>query len=375
MDVANPLSPIPVAVITGYLGCGKTTLLNHLLRHASFANSVVIINEFGEIGLDHLLIATPAENTVMLEGGCLCCEVRGELVDTLASLHENALSGKIKQFDRVVIETTGLADPVPILQTIVTDPKLSEIFCLDRVITMVDGQHGWAHLDSHPESAKQIAIADCLVFSKSDLITETAKVDLMSRLKNMNPGASQFLSINGTVDPERLFGVQPGNQENRLSAALDWINSAAYENGHAHESKNLVGEHDHSIGSFSFYHDGEIRSDGLVLWLNLLTALKGASLLRLKAILNVEGRPVVIQAVQTIVHEPFTLDSWPDDERRSRIVVIGNNLQRADIERTFAAFAFETGPKLATGSIDPLAYARFLDVAKQIGPAPQPKLH
>ncbi len=376
MNVAEPRRLIPVAVITGYLGCGKTTLLNHVLKHVSFANSVVVVNEFGEIGLDHLLIATPTENTVLLEGGCLCCEMRGDFVDTLARLHEDASSGKIKQFDRVVIETTGLADPVPILQTVVTDTRLSSIFCLDRVITMIDGQHGWAHLDRYPESSKQLAIADCLVLSKSDLITESAKARFISRLKEINPGAGQFFSIRGQVDTDGLFGLKPDNQEARLAAALRWINSAAYDNGHTHDTKDGVQEHSRHINSFSFYLDGEIRSDGLMLWLSLLAALKSANILRLKAIFNVEGRPVVIQVVQAIVYEPFTLDCWPDAERRSRIVVIGQDLRRADIERTFSAFQFEAGPKPATGGIDPMAYTRFLEVAGLVdGAAPCSRQH
>ncbi len=375
MHVAQPRRLIPLAVISGYLGSGKTTLLNHVLKHASFANSVVVINEFGEIGLDHLLIATPAENTVLLEGGCMCCELRGDLVDTLARLHEDASSGKIKQFDRVVVETTGLADPVPIVQTVVADSRLSSVFCLDRIITIVDGQHGWTHLDKHPESSKQIAIADCLVLSKSDLMTPDAIARFTSRLKEINPGAGQFFSIHGQVDTDGLFGLKAGNQAARLAAALEWINSAAYDNGHTHDTKKGGHEHSHHINSFSFYLEGEIRWDGLMLWLSLLAALKSASILRLKAILNIQGRPVVIQVVQAIVHEPFTLDHWPDAERRSRIVVIGQDLQRADVERTFSAFQFEAAPKQAAVCIDPTAYTRFLEAAGLGGAASDSEQH
>lgn len=371
----NTAKLIPVVVVTGYLGAGKTTLLNHLLQDRLFANSVVIINEFGDIGLDHLLIATPTENTVVLEGGCMCCKLRGELVDTLADLYADAQAGRIKQFNRIVVETTGLADPVPILQTVVTDPRLSRIYGLDRIITLIDGQWGEEHLASHPESAKQVAISDCLVVSKVDLITDRQKKQLLARLREINPDAAAFTSSNGVTDVMRVFSAVALNRAAQLDAASQWLNSEAYVNGHSSLSDHTHdSDEDHDdaqasageqrINSFSFLVEGEVRIDGLRLWIGLLSALKSRNILRLKAILNVEGRPVVIQMVQAVVYEPFAMDRWPDAERRSRIVVIGEGLERADIEGTFRLLMF--GGSLssgAVGAIDPASYQKFLDAS------------
>lgn len=367
MDVLSPAqSSIPTILITGYLGSGKTTLLNHFLKHPAFSDCVVIINEFGEIGLDHLLMATPAENTVLLENGCLCCEVRGDLVETLDRLHENAATGKIRRFNRVMIETSGLADPVPIIQTIISDTKLSKIFRLEHVVTVVDGPNGRTNLELHRESVKQVAVADHLILSKSDLVSPDIEADLALRLKEINPGARQTSSGKIKAGPEALFAGQPQPERQKPpAAALDWLGLAAYESGPARHGYARF-RHDHGVRSFSFYYDEEIHPSGLVLWLNLLAAFKGKDLLRLKAILNVEGKPTVIQAVQTIIHEPLTLDDWPDAERRSRIVVIARNMKKADIESTLAAFSFRGSPKPGLPGIDPAAYSQFLDIARRV---------
>lgn len=354
----------PVNVITGFLGSGKTTLLNRLLQRPEMAGAAVIINEFGEIGLDHLLIATPSENTVLLSSGCLCCTVRGDLVETLADLYRKRHAGAIPPFDRVIVETTGLADPVPILQTLVADPELAPLFRLDSVVTLVDAVNGALQLDQHPESVKQAAVADRLLVTKTDLATAETVAALCGRLKRVNPGAQISMPVQGAASPEELFGAamdraDPGAVQRWLSEA-HFVHAGAVDNHHAHD----VNRHDDHIRAFCIYHDAPVSAAGLEMWLNMLAALRGANLLRVKGLLNVEGNPVAIHAVQTLIHEPVVLETWPDSDRRSRLVFITRDMTREEIERTLPMLNVrpDAGPKTAT--LDPKAYAEFVAAAK-----------
>jgi G3E family GTPase len=357
----------PVAIITGFLGSGKTTLLNRLLQRPEMSGAAVIINEFGEIGLDHLLIATPSENTVLLSSGCLCCTVRGDLVETLADLYSKRRDGTIPSFDRVLVETTGLADPVPILQTLVADPELAPLFRLDSVVTLVDGVNGALQLDAHPESVKQAAVADRLLVTKTDLADPQAVEVLIERLRRINPGAQVERPVSGDIEPDTIFGAG--------IAAVDgaplkrWLNEAAFvetEAGyrHAQHAHADVNRHDDHVRAFCIYYEAPVTAPGLEMWLNMLAALRGAKLLRVKGLLNVEGRPVAIHAVQTLIHEPVTLDRWPDEDLRSRLVFITRDMSRADIERTLPTLSLRPDAGRSAATLDPQAYAAFLEAAK-----------
>ena len=369
----TPVAPdrLPVSIITGFLGSGKTTLLNRLLQHPGMANAAVIINEFGEIGLDHLLIATPGENTVLLSNGCLCCTVRGDLVGTLSDLYLKRRDGAIPAFDKVVVETTGLADPVPIIQTVVTDRELAPLFRLDGVVTLVDGVNGALQLDHHPESVKQAAIADRLLITKSDLARPAAIEKLGQRLARINPGAHLFTVVRGAIAPQELFGAQLHDAHSAGEDVTRWLREDAFtqaekHHGHPHHDGHApdVNRHDEHIRAFCLYHEAPVSAAGLTLWLSMLAALRGAKLLRVKGLLNVEGRPVAVHAVQTLIHEPVMLEHWPDEERRSRMVFITRDLERSEVEKTLVALGWQTDARQPARTIDPEAYAQFLAAAK-----------
>jgi len=351
---------IPVTIITGFLGSGKTTLLNCLLSHPAFAQAAVIINEFGEVGIDHLLVSTPAENMVLLDTGCLCCTVRGDLVETLTDLHAKRESGAVPPFSHLVIETTGLADPVPVLQTVVADEALAGVYRLHDVVTLVDAVHGEAGLDAHPESVKQAAVADALLVTKTDLAAPQAVAALRRRLTLINPGAELHEVVRGEIDPAVFLRGNVYDARSKAAEVERWLRESAHA---GHEHAHDVNRHDAHIRAFCLYHDRPIRRAGLMLWLDMLAGLKGANLLRVKGVLNVEGDPVVVHAVQTVVHEPVVLDAWPGDERRSRIVFIARDIEREEIERTFDAFDYAPAPA-RKGAIDPNAYAQFVEAMK-----------
>lgn len=357
---------LPVSIITGFLGSGKTTLLNRLLQDPAMAGAAVIINEFGEIGLDHLLIATPNENTVLLSSGCICCTVRGDLVNTLRDLDKQRRTGDLPPFDRVLIETTGLADPVPIAQTVVTDEKLAPTYFLDSVITLVDGVNGLQQLDTQAESVKQAALADRLLISKTDLPEAAAVPALLARLSELNPGAQVLTVAHGEVTPALLFGAAI-NAEARAAEVQRWLREDAFVRVEAQQSaldtRNRASAHDTRIQSYSIHLDEPISAAGLTAWLTALASLHGTELLRVKGLLNVEGEPVAVHAVQTLIHEPVTLQQWPDAERRSRLVFIARGMNRAAIEATLDVLRWKsttTWPAGATPKPDPQAYARFL---------------
>ena len=345
-------SRTPVSIITGFLGSGKTTLLNHVLQDPAMAGAAVIINEFGEIGLDHLLIATPNENTVLLSSGCICCAVRGDLVDTLRDLDAKRLAGGVPPFNRVLIETTGLADPVPIIQTVIADEKIAPRFEMDGVITLVDAVNGMTQLDRQPEAVKQAAVADRLLFTKTDVAAEAQTAALLQRLAQLNPGAPVQTVHQGNIDPAALFGVAL-NAGARGSEVARWLRDEAVTNVtyipvHKH--------HDH-IRSYCLYLDEPVSRMGMTAWLTAIASLRGANLLRVKALLNVEGEPVVVHAVQTLIHEPVMLAQWPDADRRSRLVFITRDMRRAELEATLDMLRLKPANP---ARLDPRAYASFV---------------
>ncbi len=363
--IASASQRPPVSIITGYLGSGKTTLLNRLLRDPALSDTAVIINEFGEIALDHLLVSAPSENMVLLANGCICCAVRGDLVGTLDELARKRDRGDAPPFGRVLIETTGLADPVPVLQTLITDPEVGPRYRLDGVVTLVDAVHGAAQLDAHREAVKQAALADRLLMTKCDRAADEAIAALERRLTALNPAARRYQVAPGAIGPDDLFGVMLPRGDGKALAG--WLGHKSYvaagqRNGGL--TKRGRARHDDGVNAFALHLDEPVTETGLVAWLHLLASLRGANLLRMKGLLNVEGRPVAVHAVQTIIDEPVTLAKWPDAERRSRLVFITRNLARAEIERTLDALRYNPGVSPAASGFDPRAYERFLAIAR-----------
>lgn len=331
---------IPLTVLTGFLGAGKTTLLNRLLRAPEMAQTAVLINEFGEMGLDHLLVEALEQDTVLLQAGCLCCTIRGDLSAALARLAERIAAGQ--RVDRVVLETTGLADPVPILQTLLADPATQRHFTLAGVVTLVDAVNGLGTLDRQPEAVRQVAVADRLLVSKSDLADRHALDALLGRLHDINPLVTPVLARDGDAPAEALLGQRRFTlpEDGPGEAVRGWLAAAGDGHGHHHHHHDR-NRHDAGIQAFCLSYDTPLPWQGLATWLEMLTATRGESLLRVKGILDLQGedRPVAIHGVQHVWHAPRLLDAWPEGEpRRSRIVFILRNLPRAVVEDGLAAF-------------------------------------
>jgi G3E family GTPase len=353
----------PVSIITGFLGSGKTTLLNRVLQDPAMAGAAVIINEFGEIGLDHLLIATPNENTVLLASGCICCTVRGDLVDTMRNLERQRRDGQLPPFDRLLIETSGLADPVPIMQTVVADEQIAPRFEMDGVLTLVDAVNGMMQLDQQSEAVKQAAVADRLVLTKTDIMP--ASDALRDRLTRINPGAQQLVACNGEIDAGDLFGAGLHARADAGELAR-WLPAAAVAQAEA-RSDRVYKRHDDGVCSYCFTLDEPVSRTGMTAWLTALASLRGANLLRVKALLNVDGAPVAVHAVQTLIHEPVELACWPDADRRSRLVFITRDMSRAEIESTLDILRLRpTNDSPTPQPLDPAAYARFVAAMRKI---------
>jgi G3E family GTPase len=326
----------PVSVITGFLGAGKTTLLNKLLRDPAMARSAVIINEFGEIGLDHLLVAKADENIIEMSSGCLCCTIRGDLADTITDL----LSKRGDDFDRIVIETTGLADPAPVLQTLMSHPELENRVLLAEVITLVDAVNGLATLDAQPEAVKQIAVADRIVLSKRDLLdTPERQADLeklLVQIKMLAPGAVLLEQADATA--ANLFGHGLYDAASKPEAVQKWLNAHGHDHHHHHHDVN---RHGADIRAFTAVTDAAMKPSALSLFIELLTSYHGAKILRLKGLVKLQddpSRPLVIHGVQHIIHAPERLAAWPDDDHRSRLVVITRGVEREEIQGLLDAF-------------------------------------
>lgn len=379
----DPLAgKIPVTVITGFLGAGKTTLVARLLRHPAMDRVAVVINELGAIGIDHDLVSQVTESVALLANGCLCCSVRTDLQQTLRALFQDRVAGLIPEFDRVILETTGLADPAPVVQSLITDPLLSKHFFLDGVVTLVDAEHGLQSLQDHIESIKQVAIADLILITKSDRVS----VELMQAVElvvaKIQPYAPQKKLLFGEIEPKELIGrglsshkavdaiqklfpvklmadesleassaAQASRPQHRSSSLNDseLSESSHTTQGSSHTTQGVEGpiertrtlqesiRHPAGIRTFSLTWDESFSWEAFSSALELLSNLRGQDLLRVKGIVNIMGKPVVIQGVQHVFHPPVELDRWPSDNRKSRLVFIGRRLDGSAIRELFRA--------------------------------------
>ena len=357
--MAAPRDRIPVSILTGFLGAGKSTLLNRILKDPAMRNAAVIINEFGDVGIDHLLVESADDAIVELSDGCLCCTVRGALVDTLAMLIDRVQTGRTKTISRIVIETTGLADPAPVMQSVLGNPILSETIALEGVVTVVDAVNGLSSIDRHPEALKQAAVADRLVLSKADLASEETVSALSQRLTALNPTAPLLRAELPEAGLASLFDNGLYDAATKMPDVARWLHAEEHhghhhhdhhdhEHGHHHhhhhdpgQSAGDVNRHDGAIRSFSIVHDRPISPMALEMFVDLLRSAHGDKLLRMKAIVDVAGetRPIVLHGVQAVFHPPERLAAWPDPaDRRTRMVLITRDLPERFVRDLFDAF-------------------------------------
>lgn len=359
---------IPVTLLTGFLGSGKTTILNHIIQQPAMANTLVIINEFGEIALDHLLVAHSTENVVTeMSSGCLCCTIRGDLVKTLWDVAWRFSRNGERQFHRVLIETTGLADPAPIIHTLMTDPQIASRYRLDGIVATIDMATANQTLDTHNEAIKQAAVADCLLLTKADLVAPRDKAALIRRLNIISPAAFRWQVEHGRIEAEKLLNLGLFSTQGKAPDVERWLREETYlsdsvhrhdqhkhedhdhhhghdEHDHGHTKGHLdhnlvhdVNRHDDHIRAFCLSVDKPVTEESYQAWLDLLMAYVGSNILRIKGILNIDGydHPMVIHGVQHIFHPPIPLPAWPTEDRRSKIVFITRDVEREAVENIF----------------------------------------
>ncbi|MGH8700839.1 MAG: CobW family GTP-binding protein [Burkholderiales bacterium] len=343
-----PSERLPIAVITGFLGSGKTTLIRRLLAHPGMNRAAVIVNEFGEVGIDHELIASSSESVSVLANGCLCCVVRTDLQETLRKLFIRRQAAEVMAFDRVFIETSGLADPVPVTQALLTDGVLAEQYRVDCIATLVDAVNGAAQIDQFEEALKQVAIADRMIVTKRDLVDDAREAALRACLAAINPHAELAVATHGELDPGFLTGVSPRGTRLDAPALGRWLRAEPPPlTGEERYLGALVSANRHrNIVSFVLWFDEPFSWGAFANAMQLLANLRGPDLLRVKGLVNVatERGPVVVHGAQHVFHPPLTLDSWPGPDRRSRLVFITRGIPRGTIAQLFDSVARLAGP-------------------------------
>jgi G3E family GTPase len=353
---AGPIEPIPLNVFTGFLGAGKTTLLNRLLKDPAMSDAAVLVNEVGDIGIDHNLYEIVEEGVILLASGCLCCAVRGDLVNSLENLLRARDNNRCKPFNRVVIETTGIADPASVIHIIMTQPYLTLRYRLDGVVTLVDAVNGMKTLDEHEEAVKQAAMADRLVITKTDLPEGAAALpELRERLKKLNPAA---IVLEGEPPVAELINAGLYNPASKIPDVARWLREEAviaaeedahhghhhhdhHGHGHHHHKHDQASRHDASIKAFSIATEKPIPFNTLEMFLDLMRSAHGDKILRMKGIVQLADdpdRPVVFHVVQHLMHPPARLEAWPDADRRSRMVCITKDLAPEMVRKMFDAF-------------------------------------
>ncbi len=339
-------SRIPIAVLTGFLGSGKTTVLRHLAETNELSRTLILVNEFGEVGLDHHLMTPIADDTlVAIDSGCICCTIRADLAQTLAAAPGRYARGGERWFDRVVIETTGIADPAPVLQTILGEPSVSRHYALAGVVTTVDAVNGLASIDSHPEALKQAAVADRVLLTKTDLATQTEIAPLLDRLQDIAPSAPVSSVLNGVANVDWLFAGGSYALDGKHPDVEGWLRAerasaeAHHDHDHGHHDRNRHGRIQASCLTF----DDPVDPASFEACLASLMLFRGADLLRVKGIVNVAGmdKPMVIHGVQHVFHPPEILDQWPSPNRSTRIVMIARDLNHAELRECFAGLGLE----------------------------------
>jgi G3E family GTPase len=337
---SDGINPVPVTIITGFLGSGKTTLLNHLLSVPSLKDTAVIVNEFGEVGIDHFLIGEAIENAVLLKNGCVCCTVRGDIVDTLEVLWQQRAAGLIPPFRRIAIETTGLADPGPVAHSIMGNNESTYSCVLDGIVTTVEAVHGFEQLRRQPEARKQVALADRIILTKADLATPDQEAATALAIKALNSGVPVRCVISGRVSPDEIFGlgpttITPHDIERWLRPDAEASDHSAHH--HVDDESEAVFRHDHEIGQVVLRHSAPIPWRALCDWLDSVLSHRGAQVLRIKGLVDIAGheRPLVLQGVHHLIYKPSWLPSWPFEPPQTQLVLIVRSLSEKGLRESF----------------------------------------
>lgn len=334
---------IPVHILTGFLGSGKTTLLNHLVSSPQFSKTFVIINEFGAVGLDHLLVKSASETMIEMSSGCICCTIHSDLKKTLKDILWRFSRNGERQFDRVIIETTGLADPAPIIHTIMNSPELEGEYELSSVIATIDATCFAKTFQDQFEARKQAAVADSLILTKTDLVQSSERLEIEEFVRSVNPSAPIFRAANGVVDIDKLFQARPFSIHDKTSDVKQWLNEEVYHdnhNGH-HDHNHDINRHGKDITAFCITREEPIPEKAFMIWIEFLLKFMGEGVLRMKGIVNIAEyqSPLIVQGVQHIMYPPYQMEAWPDSDRRSRLVFITKGVSKASLESSLQSLA------------------------------------